>query len=61
MYGGPPPQHDLRGAEQQSREKYARSESNAARRAELGIQRPKLRETIRHWYRWITRRKPAER
>ena len=64
MYGqsgqGPSPQ-DMRHAEQAARERYASSESTAARRAQLGIQRSKLRESIRHWYQRLTRRKPAER
>jgi len=30
-------------------------------RAQLGVQMAKARESIRHWYRWLTRRKPAER
>jgi hypothetical protein len=55
------PQRDFRQAEQASRDEHARMENAAARRAQLGIQRPKLRESIRHWYRWLTRRKPAER
>jgi hypothetical protein len=57
----PPPQGDLRRAEQEGRERYASLQSAAARRAQLGIQRPRLRESIRHWFRWLTRRKPAER
>jgi hypothetical protein len=54
------PQHDMRQAEQASRERYARAERNAARNAELGIQKPRMRESIRHWFRWLTRRKPAD-
>jgi hypothetical protein len=56
---GPSPQ-DFRHMEQASRERYASLESTAARRAQLGMQRPKFGESIRHWYRWLTRRKPAE-
>jgi hypothetical protein len=63
MFGQPgqPSQQDFRHVEQASRERYASLESTAARRAQLGIQRPKLRESLRHWYCWLTRRKPAER
>jgi hypothetical protein len=61
MFGSQTPQQDFRQAEQASRDQYARLEGIASRRAQLGIQRPKLRESIRHWYRWLTRRKPAER
>lgn len=60
MFGPSTPQHSLRQAEQASREHYEHSERNAARRAELGIRKPTLRESIRHWYRWLMRRKPAE-
>jgi hypothetical protein len=58
MYG-PPPQGDLRGAEQRSRERQAHLESAAARDAQLGIQRPRMRERIRHWYHRLARHKPA--
>ena len=57
---GPAPQ-DFRNMEQASRKRYESLENTAARRAQLGIQRPKLRESIRHVYFWLTRRKPAER
>jgi hypothetical protein len=62
MYGQGqgPSQQDFRHAEQAARERYQSLEGTAARRAQLGVQRPKLRETIRHWYSWLTRRKPAE-
>ena len=30
-------------------------------REQLGVQEAKLRESIRHWYRRLTRRKSAER
>ena len=30
-------------------------------REQLGVQEAKLRENIRHWYRWLTRRKSTER
>ena len=53
-------QRDFRQAEQASRDRYRDLENVAARRAALGIQRRKLRESIRHCYRWITGRKPAE-
>ena len=56
MYG-PPPQGDLHAAEQLSRQRQARLDSAAARDAQLGIQRPRVRERMRHWYRWLTRRK----
>jgi hypothetical protein len=56
---GPPPQGDLRGAEQRSRERQAFLGSTAAREAQLGIQRPRMRERIRHWYRRLTRRTAA--
>jgi hypothetical protein len=29
--------------------------------AQLGIQIARLRESVRHWCRWFTQRKPAER
>jgi hypothetical protein len=64
MYGlpgqGPSPQ-DYRAAEQGAHQRYENLESTAARRAQLGIQRPKLRESISHWYHRLTRRKPVER
>jgi hypothetical protein len=60
LFQPPMPQHDMRQAEQASRERYARAERNAARNAELGIQKPRMRESIRHWFRWLTRRKPAD-
>jgi hypothetical protein len=44
------PEHD--------RDRYANAEIT---RAQLSIQMARLRETIRHWYRWLTQRKPAER
>jgi len=63
MYGqpgqGPSPQ-DIRHVEQAARERHASLESAAARRAQLGIQRPKLGENMRRLYGWLTRRKPAE-
>jgi hypothetical protein len=63
MYGqpgqGPSPQ-DFRHMEQAAHERYESLEGTAARRAQLGIQRPKLGESIRHFYCWLTRRKPAE-
>jgi hypothetical protein len=61
MFVPPTPQHDFRQAEQASRDQHARLESAASRRAQLGIQKPRLRERMRHWYRWLTRRKPAQR
>src|SRR5260370_29859571 len=62
LFSPPPPsQRDFRQAELLSRERYTDLERTFARRAQLGIQRPKLRESIRHWYRRLTRRKPAER
>jgi hypothetical protein len=57
---GPAPQ-DFRHMEQAARERYESLEGAASRRAQLGIQRPKLRVSIRHWYGWLMRRKPAER
>ena len=38
-----------------------RSTNAQITRAQLGIQSARLRESIRHWYQWLTRRKPAER
>jgi hypothetical protein len=61
MFGQQPGQQDFRHVEQESRQRYERLENAAARRAQLGIQRPKLRERMRHWYCWLTRQKPAER
>jgi len=60
MFGPSTPQHNFRQVEQASREHYEQVEGNAARRAQLGIRKPTLRENIRHWYRWPMRRKPAE-
>ena len=57
----PTPQRDIHNAEQLGRERYKDLERTSAHRAELGIQKPKLRESIRHWYRRLTGRKPAER
>jgi hypothetical protein len=59
VLGQPPPQRDYRQAEQASRERSARLESAAARRAQLGLQKPKLRGSVRHWLRRLTRRTPA--
>ena len=61
LFGPPAPQQDIRNAEQLGRERYADLARTSARREELGIQKPKLRESIRHWYRRLTRREPAER
>jgi hypothetical protein len=47
--------------EQAARERYESLEGEASRRAQLGIERPKLRVSISHWFGWLTRRKPAER
>ena len=55
----PPFQGDLRGASQQSQERYANLQSTAARDAQLGTQRPRMRERLRHWYRRLTGHKPA--
>jgi hypothetical protein len=60
LFEPPTPQHDLRGAKDESRRLYDKLEKDAARRSELGIQRPKLRDSVRRCYRWLTRRKPAE-
>jgi hypothetical protein len=51
---------DFRAAESGARERYASLEDAAARRAQFGIRRPKLGESMRHLYCWLTRRKPAE-
>jgi len=56
----PDPQADLRQAEQASHEQHASVERAAARRAQLGVRRPTLRESLRHWFGWLTRRKPEE-
>jgi hypothetical protein len=63
MFGqGPgPSQQDFRYMEQAARERYESLEGTAARRAQLGVQRPKLRGSIRRWFSRLTRRKPAER
>jgi hypothetical protein len=50
IYLPPNPEHD--------RDRRANSEIT---RAQLGIQMAKLRESIPHWYRWLTGRTPAER
>ncbi|MGH3150308.1 MAG: hypothetical protein ACRDOB_06215 [Streptosporangiaceae bacterium] len=52
----PPSNQEYRQAAQAGRERYARLESEAARRSELGIQKPpkRLRKRIRHWYRRLT-------
>jgi len=57
----PPPKQPWQGAERFVREEFANLDRDAARRAQLGIQNPKWRESIRHWYRWLTRRKAPER
>ena len=49
-------QQDLGRAKQVSDERYADLKDAAARRTQLGIQRPKLRETLR---RWLKRRTSA--
>jgi hypothetical protein len=59
VLGQPPPQRDFRQAEQASRERSARLASAAARRAQLGVQRPTVRGSVRHWLRRLTRRAPA--
>ena len=58
--GQGPSSSDLKNAEYSARERYESLENNAARRAQFGIQRPKLRESMRRWYYRLTRRKPAE-
>jgi hypothetical protein len=60
MYMPPNPSQDIRGAEQRNRELRSRRQDEAARRAQLGIQRPRLRESIRRLYRRLTGSKPAE-
>jgi hypothetical protein len=60
VFEPPTPQHDIRGAKNEGRHLYDKLERDAARRSELGIQRPKLRDSVRRFGRWITRRKPAE-
>jgi hypothetical protein len=55
----PPPQGELHGATQRSRQRQAQLHSAAARDAQLGIQRPRMRERMRHWYHRLTRRKSA--
>jgi hypothetical protein len=55
----PPPQGDLHAATQMSRQRYAQLENDAARDAQLGTQRPRMRERLRHWYRRLTGRTPA--
>ena len=40
---------------------YARRVNAEITRAQLGIQMAKLRKSMRHWYRWLTGRTPAER
>jgi hypothetical protein len=50
----------MRQAQQFSSEHYARLESDAARRAELGIYQPTLRQRLRHLYRRLTRQKRPE-
>ena len=59
MFGPSLPQHDLHQAEQLSREQHRHPDSAAVRDARLGIRRPGLRERMRHWYRWLIRRKTA--
>ena len=41
-----------------NRDRYTNAEIT---REQLGVQGAKLRESIHHWYRWLTRRKSAER
>jgi hypothetical protein len=52
--------HDLRGAEQRNRDKRARMQDEATRRAQLGIQRSSLRGILGRWYRRLTGSKPSE-
>jgi hypothetical protein len=61
MYGSPTPQRDFRQAEQASRDHEARVQSIAARRAQLGMGRPALRDRARAWFRWLPWRKGSER
>jgi hypothetical protein len=56
-----PSQQDFRHMEQAARERYESLEGAAARRSQLGIERPKFRASVSHWFSWLTRRKPAER
>ena len=60
LFPPPNPQQDLHNAEQLSRQRYTDLAKTSARRAQLGIQKPRLRESIRHWYRRLTRREPTE-
>jgi hypothetical protein len=41
-----------------NRDRYTNAEIT---RAQLGVQAAKLRESIRHWYQRLTRRKSADR
>jgi hypothetical protein len=43
---------------EQDRDRYANAEIT---RVQLGIQWARLSDSIRHWHRWLARRKPAER
>jgi hypothetical protein len=57
------PQQDFQQAKQAAEGEYARLQKDAARRAQvaqLDGRRTTLRESIRHWYRSLMRRKPAE-
>ena len=60
MFGPPTPQRDIHNAEQLSRERYTDLARTSARRTELGIQKPTVRENIRRWYRRLRRQEPAE-
>jgi hypothetical protein len=61
MFAPPNPQRDFHQAEQVSRDRYRDLQAVAARRAQLGIRRRKLRESVRHLYGRVTGRKAAER
>jgi len=60
VFGQNAPQHDLNQAEQLARGRHAHLADEGARESELGIARPRLRESMRLWLRRLTRRKPAE-
>jgi hypothetical protein len=60
MFGPSQPQRDLHAAEQQSRGRHARLQGDAARSAELGVQRRGLLGSIRQGLRRLTRRKAVE-
>jgi hypothetical protein len=56
-----PPQEAVMFEPSNPQRDHDRYENSKITRAQLGIQMAKLRVSIRHWYRRLTGREPAER